>query len=97
APIRRGEFSAMQLAIGLPICFAWLFFEAGLVEEFFFRALLQTRLAAWFQSEISGVALMALFFGLSHAPGFFLRGAGLSDAIGENPSAIDSIAYAIVV
>jgi uncharacterized protein len=96
APIRRGEFTASQLAIGLPFCFAWLFFEVGLVEEFF-RALLQTRLAAWFRSEVSGVALMALLFGLSHAPGFILRHAGLSDAIGANPSAADSIAYAIVV
>jgi membrane protease YdiL (CAAX protease family) len=97
APIRRGEFSATQLAIGLPICFAWLLFEVGLVEEFFFRALLQTRLAAWFRSEVSGVALMALLFGLSHAPGFILRGAGAPDAIGANPTVLDSIAYAIVV
>ena len=97
APIRHGEFSASQLAIGLPVCFAWLFLEAGLVEEFFFRALLQTRLAAWFRSEVTGVALMALLFGLAHAPGFILRHAGLAEAIGENPSPADSIAYAIVV
>jgi membrane protease YdiL (CAAX protease family) len=97
APIRRGEFHAGQLALGLPLCFAWLFFEVGLVEEFFFRALLQTRLAVWFKSEISGVALMALLFGLAHAPGFILRRAGLSEAIGENPSVIDAVAYAIVV
>ena len=97
APIRRGEFHASQLAIGLPLCFAWLFLEVGLVEEFFFRALLQTRLAAWFRSEVSGVALMALLFGLAHAPGFILRRAGLAEAIGENPSAADAIAYAIVV
>lgn len=97
APIRRGEFHASQLAIGLPLCFAWLFIEAGLVEEFFFRALLQTRLAAWFRSEATGVALMALLFGLAHAPGFILRHAGLEEAIGANPSPADSIAYAIVV
>jgi membrane protease YdiL (CAAX protease family) len=97
APIRRGEFHASQLAIGLPLCFAWLFIEAGLVEEFFFRALLQTRLAAWFRSEVTGVALMALLFGLAHAPGFILRHAGLEEAIGANPSPADSIAYAIVV
>lgn len=97
APLRRGEFQASQLAIGLPLCFAWLFLEAGLVEEFFFRALLQTRLAAWFASEVSGVALMALLFGLAHAPGFILRHAGLEEAIGANPSPADSIAYAIVV
>ena len=97
APIRRGEFQAGQLVLGLPLCFAWLFFEVGLVEEFFFRALLQTRLAVWFKSEISGVALMSLLFGLAHAPGFILRRAGLSEAIGENPSVIDAVAYAIVV
>lgn len=97
APLRRGEFHASQLAIGLPLCFAWLFLEAGLVEEFFFRALVQARLAAWFKSEISGVALMALVFGLAHAPGFILRGAGLEEAIGANPSPAASIAYAIVV
>jgi membrane protease YdiL (CAAX protease family) len=97
APIRRGEFSASQLAIGLPLCFAWLFLEVGLVEEFFFRAVVQERLAAWFRSEVSGVALMALVFGLAHAPGFILRGAGLHEAIGTTPSPIDSVAYAIVV
>lgn len=97
APIRQGEFNASQLALGLPLCFGWLFLEAGLVEEFFFRALLQTRLAAWFRSEVTGVALMAMLFGLAHAPGFILRHAGLEDAIGANPSPADSIAYAIVV
>lgn len=97
APIRRGEFHASQLSIGLPLCFAWLLFEAGLVEEFFFRALLQTRLATWFRSEVTGVTLMTLLFGLAHAPGFILRHAGLEEAIGPNPSPADSIAYAIVV
>lgn len=97
APIRRGEFNASQLAIGLPLCFAWLFLEVGLVEEFFFRAIVQERLAAWFQSQVSGVALMALLFGLAHAPGFILRGAGLHEAIGTTPSPLDSIAYAIVI
>ena len=97
APLRRGEFSAAQLVTGLPLCFLWLFFEAGLVEEFFFRGLLQARLAGWFKSEVTGVALMALCFGLAHAPGFILRRAGLAEAIGENPSAADAIAYAIVV
>jgi membrane protease YdiL (CAAX protease family) len=97
APIRRGEFNVSQLVIGLPLCFAWLFLEVGLVEEFFFRAVVQERLAAWFRSEVSGVALMALLFGLAHAPGFILRGGGLHEAIGTAPSPLDSIAYAIVI
>jgi membrane protease YdiL (CAAX protease family) len=97
APIRHGELSAVQLAVGIPICFLWAFIETGLVEEFFFRGLVQTRCAAWFKSEVSGVAVMALLFGLAHAPGFILRGAGVKDALGANPSVADSIAYAIVI
>lgn len=97
APIRRGELSAGQLAVGIPLCFVWLFIETGLVEEFFFRGLVQTRCAAWFKSEVSGVALMALLFGLAHAPGFILRHAGLQEAIGPDPSPADAIAYAIVI
>jgi membrane protease YdiL (CAAX protease family) len=97
APIRRGELNTTQLAIGIPLCFAWLFVETGLVEEFFFRALVQTRCTAWFKSEISGVALMALVFGLAHAPGFIFRKAGVMEALGPNPNALDSIAYAIVI
>jgi len=97
APIRRGELNAAQLAIGIPLCFIWLFIETGLVEEFFFRGLLQTRCAAWFKSEVSGVALMALLFGLAHAPGFILRHAGLEESIGPDPSPADAIAYAIVI
>jgi hypothetical protein len=41
APVRHGEFSAYQLLLGLPLCFIWLVIEVGLVEEFFFRALVQ--------------------------------------------------------
>jgi membrane protease YdiL (CAAX protease family) len=96
-PIRQGEFDARQLAIAIPLCFVWLFLEVGLVEEFFFRGVVQGRLSAWFKSEISGVTLMALLFGLAHAPGFILRRAGLADAIGENPSPADAMAYTIVV
>jgi membrane protease YdiL (CAAX protease family) len=43
-----------------------------LVEEFFFRALLQARLAAYFRSEVTGVVLMSLIFGFAHVPGFVL-------------------------
>ena len=96
APLREGKFSIHQLLLGLPLCFAWLAIEAGLVEEFFFRALLQSRLTAWFRSEVTGVVLMALVFGLAHAPGFIFRKAGMVEGLGSNPSAIDAIAYSIV-
>lgn len=97
APIRQGKFSASQLLIGLPVCFAWLVIEVGLVEEFFFRALVQSRLAAWFKSELSGIVLMSLAFGLAHAPGFIFRGAGTVEGLGASPNALEATAYSIVV
>jgi membrane protease YdiL (CAAX protease family) len=72
APVRTGELTSRQLLIGLPLCFIWLTLEVGLVEEFFFRALLQARLAAYFRSEVTGVVLMSLIFGFAHVPGFVL-------------------------
>src|SRR6266436_2837750 len=96
APLREGKFSTTELLVGLPLCLAWLIIETGLVEEFFFRALLQTRLSAWFRSEVTGVVLMALIFGLAHAPGFIFRHAGVVEELGANPSALDALAYSIV-
>jgi membrane protease YdiL (CAAX protease family) len=96
APIRQGKFTAGQLLLSLPLCFAWLVIEAGLVEEFFFRALVQSRLAAWFKSEVSGV-LMSLAFGLAHARGFIFRGTGTVEGLGANPTALEATAYSIVV
>jgi membrane protease YdiL (CAAX protease family) len=97
AALRREHFTAFQLLVGLPLCFVWLVFEVGLVEEFFFRAVVQSQLAATFRSEISGIVLMSLIFGLAHAPGFIFRHAGEVEGLGSNPSAIDAIAYSIVV
>jgi CAAX protease family protein len=97
APIRQGKFTTSQLLLGLPLCFAWLVMEVGLVEEFFFRALVQSRLAAWFKSEVSGVVLMSLVFGLAHAPGFIFRGAGAVEGLGATPTALEATAYSIVV
>jgi uncharacterized protein len=85
------------LIVGLPLCFIWLFVEAGLVEEFFFRALVQSQLATAFKSEVSGVVLMSLIFGLAHAPGFIFRHAGEVEGLGPHPGAFDAIAYSIVV
>ena len=73
--VRNGEFSFQQLAVGLPLCFLWLFIEAGLVEEFFYRVILQSRLTILLKSPTGGVVITALIFGLSHAPGLYLRGA----------------------
>jgi uncharacterized protein len=97
AAFQHGHYTASQLLLGLPLCFIWLFVEAGLVEEFFFRALVQSQLATAFKSEISGIVLMSLIFGLAHAPGFIFRHAGEVEGLGSNPNALDAIAYSIVV
>jgi uncharacterized protein len=97
AAFRHEHFTASQLVLGLPLCFIWLLFEVGLVEEFFFRALVQSQLAAAFKSEISGMVLMSLIFGLAHAPGFIFRHAGELEGLGSHPSALDAVAYSIVV
>ena len=63
----------------------WLSFEAGLCEEFFFRACLQSRLAAWLRSPVVGITLTSVLFGLSHWPGLFLRGGPGVDGWSTNP------------
>lgn len=97
AAFRHGHFTTFQLLVGLPLCLIWLLLEAGLVEEFFFRGLIQSRLAAALKSEVSGIVLMSLIFGLAHAPGFIFRHAGELEGLGPNPTALDAVAYSIVV
>lgn len=96
-PIREGVFTIKQLSIGLPLFYIWLLFEVGLVEEFFFRAVLQSRLAMVTRSELGGIFISALLFGLAHAPGFYLRGSGILDNLSTSPSLFLSIGYSIVV
>jgi membrane protease YdiL (CAAX protease family) len=97
AAFRREHFTVFQLLAGLPLCFIWLLIEVGLVEEFFFRALVQSQLAVAFKSEVSGIVLMSLIFGLAHAPGFIFRHAGELEGLGQHPSALDAVAYSVVV
>jgi CAAX protease family protein len=97
AAFRREHFTGFQLLFGLPLCFIWLLLEVGLVEEFFFRGLVQSQLAAAFKSEVSGIVIMSLIFGLAHAPGFIFRHAGELEGLGPDPGALDAVAYSIVV
>ncbi len=83
-PVREGQFSIAQLLRGLPFLFIWLFIEAGLVEEFFFRAVLQSRISVLLKSPVAGIIISGLIFGLAHAPGLYLRGAeseGMSESM----------------
>jgi membrane protease YdiL (CAAX protease family) len=89
------DYTTVQIALGGTLCFVWMSLEAGLVEEFFFRWFLQSRLAAWAGSEISGIFLGALIFGLAHAPGIVLRGAGAVEGLGDSPGVVTTLAYVI--
>ena len=95
-PVRKGVFSSSQLLLGLPLCFAWYFFEVGLVEEFFFRALLQSRISVLLKSNTGGILISGLIFGLAHAPGLYLRGAS-SEGISEQLPFIFWAAYTVTV
>lgn len=96
-PIRDGLFSTDQLILGFPLLFAWLFIEVGLVEEFFFRGLLQNRLSLFLKSEIGAICITSLIFGLVHAPGMYLRNAGVVEGLGSSPSLVTSIGYCIAI
>jgi membrane protease YdiL (CAAX protease family) len=52
----------------LPLTFALLLLTAAFTEEFFFRGVLQTRLARWIGSPPAAVALTSVLFGLYHLP-----------------------------
>lgn len=64
---------ATTLMWAVPATYIWMAIEAGLCEEFLFRAVLQSRLAAFLRSEAGAVVIAALLFGLAHAPGLYLR------------------------
>jgi len=84
-----------SLALTAGGAFAWIAIEAGLCEEFLFRAVLQTRLAAIMRTELGAVLIAALLFGLVHVPGLWMR-ASSSDA-GHSQSLIEVVAYAVAV
>lgn len=96
-PIREGMFTTYQLLVSIPLSFMWLFIEVGLVEEFFFRALLQNRLSVLLRSNTGAICITALVFGLVHAPGMYLRSAGFIEGLGSSPSLMASIGYCIAV
>ncbi len=88
---------ALRIVALAPLALVWLTLEAGVTEEFLFRALFQARAAAWLRSETAGIAAMALAFALAHAPGYVLRGAHAMEGMAQTPSPLTAAAYAIVV
>ena len=85
------------LAVAAPLSFIWLMIEVGVVEEFFFRVLLQERLAAVLRSPWGGLVVAAVLFGLVHAPGFYSRPAATQEALGSHPSLFMAVGYSIVL
>ncbi len=84
------EISALNLAFPAAIvsvlgAWLWMSLEAGLCEEFLFRAVLQTRLAAWFKSPVVAILLVSLVFALAHWPGLYFRGMPETDGFSTDP------------
>ena len=95
--IRSAHLPVWVIVLAAPLSFAWLAIEVGVVEEFFFRVLLQQRLAALLRSSWGGLVLAALLFGLVHAPGFYLRTAATQESLGPHPSLLMAVGYSIVM
>jgi membrane protease YdiL (CAAX protease family) len=95
--IREAHPPLWTLLVAAPLSIIWLMIEVGVVEEFFFRVLLQERLAEYLRSPWGGLVAAALLFGLVHAPGFYLRPAGTQEALGEHPTLVFAIGYSIVL
>ncbi len=96
-PLREGLLTGNQLLLGIPLLFIWDFFEVGLGEEFVFRGIIQNRLAVILRSPWGAIFLSAFIFGVVHAPGMYLRGAGAIEGLGATPSLLASISYCIAV
>ncbi|WP_181454622.1 CPBP family intramembrane glutamic endopeptidase [Paenibacillus dendritiformis] len=62
------EQSAGELTAGLAVSFLVAFLFAGFHEEFFFRAILQTRISQALNSKISGLMVTTLLFSIYHLP-----------------------------
>ncbi len=96
-PLRAGAFTPAQVLLGFPAVFFWNVLEVGLVEEFFFRAFLQGTLMQALGSSLAGICAASLLFGLAHAPGLYLRRADKDGPLGERPTLLNAILYAVLV
>ena len=72
----------------------WISVEAGLCEEFFFRACLQSRLTAWLNSPAAAIFATSILFGLSHFPGLYFRGGPGVDGWSTDPAQVAAFTVA---
>lgn len=94
------DIAALRLSPGVLTvaaggAFVWVSVEAGFCDEFLFRGVLQTRLAAVMGTELGAALIGALIHALAHAPGLWMR-AGPSEP-GHAQSLIQVVAYAVAV
>jgi membrane protease YdiL (CAAX protease family) len=95
--IRATHVPASTLIWGLPLALFWCCLEMGVVEEFFFRCLLQSRLTVLLRSELGGIIVASLVFGLMHAPGMYLRTAVTQEGLPPHPALWLAVSYSIVI
>lgn len=66
-------FQSGKVLYLFPLTFLIMFFTAGLTEEFFFRGVLQTRLARLLRSNLWAVVLTSILFSFYHLPYAYLN------------------------
>jgi membrane protease YdiL (CAAX protease family) len=96
-PLREGLFSVQQVIPGIVLNYIWLILTVGIVEEYFFRVFLQSRLTVLLKSSLGGIVVSAALFGLAHAPGMYLRGGGVIANLGPDPGLLMSVIYSFLV
>jgi len=94
---RTAHLPANILLWGLPLALAWWTLEAGVVEEFFFRCLLQSRLTSMLHSQLGGIVLASLLFGMMHTPGLYLRTSITGEGLAPHPPLWMAIGYSVVI
>ncbi len=68
-----------------PLNFVAISLVAGLNEEFLFRAVLQSRLAAVLKSPSGAIPIASILFALAHWPGLYWRGGPGTDGWSTDP------------
>lgn len=87
---------ADEVGVAFVLALATSTLEAGVVEEFFFRALLLERLTARLRAPGPALVITSLLFGLAHAPGLYLRPQVTLESLSE-PSLLLAVGYSVVV
>jgi len=87
---------APTLIWAVPVFYLLISLEAGLCEEFLYRAVLQSRLAALLGSAAAAIPVGALIFALAHAPGLYLRGGPGVDGWSANPLEVAAFTIAVL-